>query len=265
MPDDSLVRDRTARARTRSGRLACLDRYLVRRESALLRDGSFRNNPLVDVGFGESPITTLQCASAVREIVPSLRVVGYEVETDRVARAAAGRDERTNFVQGGFQDVAAASPKACVIRVMNVLRSYPPLAARPIRELLGRGLADGGLLIEGTSDTEGHVLTAWLSRRRQEALHSEGLLLFTDFARGFNPWLFRDYLPRDLRRAIPPGTPLHAWLSAWERHWTAARTAGVRTAPELFRESLETFRADHPDVDDCRDLGNGFALWRALP
>jgi len=264
MEDGSLARDRTARARTRSGRLASLDRYLVAREGSLLVDPAHGMSPVVDVGFGDSPITTLQLAEAVRASAPGLQVIGYEIDPGRAAHAAArNADALTVFRHGGFQQVAQASPKARVIRVMNVLRSYPSEAVTPIRHLLGAGLVEGGLLIEGTSDTEGHVLTAWLLRRRGESIHAEGLLLFTDFERGFNPWLFRDYLPRDLRRSIPPGTALHEWLSAWERHWAQARAAGVRAAAELFRRSLFAFCQACSNVDGCRDLGNGYALWTA--
>lgn len=264
MADETLVRDRTARARTRSGRLASLDRYLLAREAVLLKDLAHGASPIVDVGFGDSPITTLQYAEAARSVAPLLRAIGYEIEADRALRAAAQAGEsNTVFLHGGFQQVAQAAPKARVIRVMNVLRSYPPEAVTPIQHLLGEGLVEGGLLIEGTSDTEGHVLTAWLIRRRGGSLRREGLLLFTDFERGFNPWLFRDYLPRDLRRSIPPGTALNTWLSQWVSCWAQAREQGVRTAPELFRTSLEAFRADRSDVDSCCDLGNGFALWTA--
>jgi hypothetical protein len=84
-----------------------------------------------------------------------------------------------------------------------------------LQAALGGALAEGGLLLEGSTDLEGRITACHLLRRRGGALAREGLLLHTDGTRGYSPWLFRDVLPRDLRREVRPGTPLHACLQGW--------------------------------------------------
>ncbi len=263
MVSESAVRDRAARARTRPGRLAACDRWLEVREADLLREPRHGASPVVDVGFGGSPVTTVELAARVWAIAPGCGVVGYEVDSARAeAAVGASRGTALRFLRGGFQEVVRADPLARVIRVMNVLRSYPASESAPVHRLLGGALVEGGLLMEGTSDTDGHVLTAWLKRRRGDSLDTEGLLVFTDFARGFGPWLFRDFLPKDSRRAVVDGSWLRAWFEQWERCWSEVRVSGTRSAAELFRLSLSGLSSERGDIDPCSDLGNGFALWR---
>lgn len=112
---------------------------------------------------------------------------------------------------------------------MNVLRGYREEDVEPARLMMREGLVDDGLLIEGSTDTEGHVLVAhlWRGSRRE-------LLFHTDFSRGFSPWLFRDWLPRDLRRGVKPGTSIHALLSDWDER---AKATGASEPKERFVNS----------------------------
>lgn len=97
-----------------------------------------------------------------------------------------------------------------------MLRGYREEEVEEIHAALGAGLVEGGLLLEGSTDTEGHVTVVWVMRRRAGALVREALLFHTDFTRGFSPWLFRDWLPRDLRRRAQPGTAIHSVLAGWD-------------------------------------------------
>ncbi|MDP3152663.1 MAG: hypothetical protein Q8N23_08340 [Archangium sp.] len=118
------------------------------------------------------------------------------------------------LLAGDFATCASLAPTA-VVRAMNVLRGYREEEVDEIHAALGAGLVEGGLLLEGSSDTEGRVTVVWVMRRRAGALVREALLFHTDFTRGFSPWLFRDWLPRDLRRRAQPGTAIHSLLAAW--------------------------------------------------
>jgi len=257
----STVLDRPARARTRPARLACLDTWLLRRERDLLNHPTC--SAFVDVGFGEHPITTLETFRALRDANPALAVIGFELDAARASNAQTRfQQEGLCFRRGGFRDAAACEPKARIIRVMNVLRSYPPQQVEAVHDTLATGLIDGGLLIEGTSDTAGHVLTAWLIRREGTAARKEGLLLYTDFSRGFSPWLLRDYIPRDIRRDVQPGTPIHALLTDWHAAWSAVRSAGEKSARALFDRSIATLATNRGDIDRCDDLDAGYCLWR---
>lgn len=221
--------ERAVRPRTRAGRLAALDAWLVNTAPELL-DG---RGCVVDVGFGLTPVTTEELARAV----PNVKVIGVD-------RHAAESDE-VELRVGGFELVEALAPVA-VVRAMNVLRGYREEEVEPARALLGRGLLNDGLLIEGSTDTEGHVLVAHLRRGDVREL-----LFHTDFARGFSPWLFRDWLPRDLRRGVKPGTWIHEALSAWD-----ARVKAVTSSDPRHR-----FAATCPEASDW-ERAHGFARLR---
>lgn len=216
---------RDVRPRTRAGRLAAVEAWLAQREAALL-DG---RGALVDVGYGEAPVTTAEWAAAARAVNPALRVIGLEPRAPGLG--AAGGVE---LVEGDFSSVAALGPCA-VVRAMNVLRGYREEEVPAIHAALGLGLVEGGLLVEGSTDTPGSVTVAWLLRRRGGALVKEALLFHTDFSRGFSPWLFRDWLPRELRRRAGPGTAIHALLSAWSAR---ADSSGQRDPRLRFQASL---------------------------
>lgn len=218
----------TLRARTRPGRLRALDAWLLHFAPELL-DG---RGALVDVGFGESPVTTEEWARTA----PAARVIGLDV------RAAASNEVELHV--GGFEDVQRFAPIA-VVRAMNVLRSYREEDVAPARALMRRGLLPDGLLIEGSSDTDGHVLVVSLSRGERGAL-----LFHTDFTRGFSPWLFRDWLPRDLRRGVKQGTPLHTFFTEWSE----------RTHGETPRERFENSLAAPLEWTEW-ERANGFVRW----
>jgi hypothetical protein len=190
-------------------------------------------------------VTTKELARAVRARHPGLRVVGVE----RTARPA---EPDVELVAGDFASCAGLGPTA-VVRAFNVLRGYREEEVAPAREALGAGLVEGGLLLEGSTDTEGHVTTAWLLRRRGGQLLNEALLFHTDFTRGFSPWLFRDWLPRDLRRGVKPGTPVFALLEAWEAR---AKAGGEADPRARFLSSL-----DAPLAATAWERANGFARW----
>lgn len=213
------------RSRTRAGRLAHLDTWLLHEQAQLLARGGL----VLDVGFGDSPVTVYEMAAALRARYPSLEVCGLEREPSRVPMPP--------WPEGVSLRVGAALGPALVVRAMNVLRGYPEAAAAALQCQFGEVLVEGGLLLEGSSDTDGHVLTCHLKRRRGEVLEAEGLLVFSDLQRGFSPWQLRDWLPRDLRRGVKPGSPVHALLTAWNDfiEQSGAREPAARFAAGLDR------------------------------
>lgn len=236
---DSL--DRHTRGRTRPGRLRALDAYLVHREPELLSrtSGPWEHAAFVDVGFGEHPWTTLESAHALRTLNPRLPVVGVELEASRVETAAPYTDALTHFRQGGFDLPLGPHEPARLVRAMNLLRQYPPEQVPAVHQRLGERLLPSGLLVEGSSDTHGGVLVAHLLRRGPHHLEREALLFYTDFSHGFAPLLFRDWLPRDLRRRVLPGTPLHAFFTAWTQAWQHVRACNhVQPAAAFLHSAL---------------------------
>ncbi|HET9451579.1 MAG TPA: methylase [Aggregicoccus sp.] len=255
--------DRKTRGRTSRERLRALDAYLCHQEPALLtrEDGAWAEAAFVDVGFGEHPFTTLESAQAFRALLPALRVVGVELDAARAAAAAAAHgDARTHFRQGGF--ALAAGERARLVRAMNLLRSYPAEQVPQAHRLLGEALLPGGLLVEGSADPEGNITVAHLLRREEAGLRREALLFHTDFAHGFAPPLFRDWLPRDLRRRVRPGEAIHAFLAAWTAAWQQVRAEGAGAPPEAFARSAGLLAARTDGV--CTEpwlLVNGYLRW----
>ena len=217
--------------------MAALDAWLIENEKQLLEG----RGAIVDVGYGESPVTTLELARALRSSGRNLRVIGIE----REAQPRPG--DEVELLSGDFNTCAQLGPTA-VVRAMNVLRGYREEEVPAIHAALGAGLVEGGLVIEGSTDTDGHVTVVWLLRKLTGGLAREALLFHTDFERGFSPWLFRDWLPRDLRRRAQPGTAIHSLLSRWDAQATGA------TPQERFVRSV-------PGVLSATDweMGHGFA------
>ncbi len=244
--------NRTTRGRTRPGRLRALDHYLLRYERPLLE------GPFIDLGFGETPGTTLEAAALFREVAPSLEVLGLEIDPARVQAAAPAQSAHTRFQLGGFESLEPAR----LVRVMNVLRGYRAEELPQAHALLGAALTEGGLAVEGSADPSGGLLTCHLLRRREGVLHREALLFFTAFEAGFAPMQFRDWLPRDLRRRVLPGEPIHAFLRAWTLAWEQTR-ADQPTPQAAFAASQRALATTLPGVaSDPWLADHGYLLWR---
>lgn len=260
--------DSQTRGRTSRGRLRALDAYLCHAEHALLsrRDGPWATAVFVDVGFGEHPWTTLESAEAFRALHPGLTVIGVELDSERALAASAHADGLTHFRQGGFALPLGEDEPARLVRAMNLLRQGPPERVPEVHRTLGGYLLPSGLLVEGSADPTGAILTAHLLRRGPDAdapLVREALLFHTDFRHGFAPMLFRDWLPRDLRRRVRPGEPVHAFFSEWVSAWEAARAAGHTAPPDAFREAALRLAARTGEVaTEAWLLERGCLVWK---
>ena len=111
-------------------------------------------DPLViDLGYGALPVTTLELASRLRTVRMDVRVIGLEIDPERVnaARAAAPNDT-VEFGLGGFE---LAGNHPVLVRAFNVLRQYPEDAVQQAWSLMRSRLAPGGLIVDGTCDEIG--------------------------------------------------------------------------------------------------------------
>ena len=148
------------RGTTNSGRLRRADRWITQTQrSVLLAAGG----PLiVDLGFGASLVTTLELYRRVRAVAPDAEVTGLEIDPARVMsassqlaalRAAGDELPGLSFVTGGFELPVPRRP--VLVRAFNVLRQYPEERVWTAWSRLRAGLADGGILVEGTCDEIG--------------------------------------------------------------------------------------------------------------
>lgn len=192
---------------------------------------AFRRLPVVDLGIGARPWTTVELA----EHIEPLEVVGVEIAEELVARAQEHVRPGLRFVRGSFDLPVAAR----LVRVMNVLRDLRPHEVPEAHARIGRYVAAGGLVLEGSCGPEGEAGVVHALRKRGDALVREALWFWLDGTRGTAPLVFRDRLPRDLRgdREHPAMELLHRWMEAYlqeppgpDRLERAAR----RADPHLF-------------------------------
>ncbi|MGH8791943.1 MAG: class I SAM-dependent methyltransferase [Stackebrandtia sp.] len=217
---------------TGPNRLRRLDRWLNRRAGSLLRGA--RVSPLAaDLGFGADTVTTREWRSRLARVRPDVRVTGVEIDPERVAAAAPRTiPGRLEFVRGGFE-LAGLSPH--LVRAMNVLRQYDETEVADAWRRLCRGLAPGGLLVEGTCDETGRVAT-WV------LLDSRGpisLTLAASLSHLERPAVLAERLPKALIHRNVPGEPVFDLMTALDEAWrdnAAARVFGPR---DRWRRSLD--------------------------
>src|SRR5581483_1375166 len=95
-PEGTITRGKTA-----PNRLRRVDRWIVRVHGPRLRR---QERPLVvDLGYGASPVTTVELFDRLRAVHPRVEVVGVEIDPDRVAAARPYEREGLSFRLGGFE------------------------------------------------------------------------------------------------------------------------------------------------------------------
>lgn len=199
------------RGKTRPGRLRRLDRYLRHGPTAAL--AGLAEHPLaVDVGIGAIPHTTLELAAHLAPVVPSLEVVGTDVDPARIAAARGTRRVRFTVADLVPPDLAPG-----LVRAFNLLRGFSPAGAEVALERLRRAVAPGGVLVEGSSDKRGGILVAAVHRREGAGpVRLERVVFSLDVALGFAPRMLRVRIPPTLRRQRRLDPLLDAWTDAWD-------------------------------------------------
>lgn len=248
------------RGKTARNRLRRVDTFvLLYARECLTASGAL----FVDLGYGEEATTTLESAQRFRKVNPNLPVVGVEIDPARVAAAKPFEDDFTAFRLGGFNLPLDTNEQPTLIRAFNVLRQYAETDVIPAWHSLGSTMADGGLLIEGTSDPFGRIWTANLIRKRTGALIYEGFLFSTNFRAGFSPELFQPYLTKNFIHQMQTGSPIDKFLGDWMAACNASvalKTWGLR---QWFRSSAEKLaERGHDILLQPRFLLKGFLLWR---
>ena len=236
------------RGTTNPGRLRRADRWITQAQRAVLRAGE---RPLiVDLGFGASPVTTLELYRRVRAVAPGAEVVGLEIDPERVAaacrrlaalRAAGDELPGLSFAAGGFELPVPRPP--ALVRAFNVLRQYPEEQAWAAWSRLRAGLAPGGVLVEGTCDEAGRR-AAWVTLPARPGPPGPGRARPGDGSRGpgrapgpaetglvtfsarlgslDRPSGLAERLPKTLIHRNVPGEPVHQFLRDFDRAWDRA-------------------------------------------
>jgi hypothetical protein len=212
------------RGTTNPNRLRRIDRWITASCAGLLRAAA---DPLVvDLGFGASPVTTVELHTRLRRIRPDVEVVGLEIDPERVAAAAGFAVAGLSFARGGFELALAGDRRPALVRAANVLRQYAENEVAGAWSTMAMRLAPGGVIVDATCDELGRRC-AWLSVSASATSPGEQpnsltlSMLLSDISR---PSDVAERLPKSLIHHNVAGEPVHMWLAALDDAW--ARAAG---------------------------------------
>jgi hypothetical protein len=209
------------RGTTGANRLRRADRWLTHSPRVLAALDSAEAPVVVDLGYGRLPVTTLELAARLRAVRPDIRVVGLEIDPERVAVANdSAKSAGTEFRLGGFE---LAGLRPVVVRAFNVLRQYPEDAVADAWRTMQDNLAPDGVLIDGTCDEVGRR-SCWVLLDRDGPV---SLTLACDARDIERPSDLAERLPKVLIHQNVPGQPIHDLLEAADRAWAAAAGQSV--------------------------------------
>jgi hypothetical protein len=222
------------RGTTGINRLRRSDRWLIHHGPARALLTSAADPLVVDLGYGASPVTTLELAARLRAAVrPDVRVTGLEIDPARVVPDRDG----VRFARGGFE---LAGLRPVLVRAFNVLRQYPEAAVAGAWATMAAGLAPGGMILDGTCDELGRR-AAWVML---DARGPRSLTLAWDPHHTDAPSRLAERLPKALIHRNVPGEPIHALLSAADSAWARAAPMAPFGPRARWRQALTLLAAE---------------------
>jgi len=253
------------RGKTADNRLRRVDNFVLLYEPSLLTrtDGLFADSLFVDLGYGFDPRTTLESAARFRRVNPNLKILGVEIDKERVEAAQPFADEKTFFRLGGFNLPLQSSERVRLMRAFNVLRQYEEKDVTPAYERLAEYVLPGGLMIEGTSNPFGSIWSANLARKTEnETWDMEALVFSTNFRLGFDVEEFQTILPKNYIHRMVAGEAIYDFFEAWKRsasETSAAKTFGLK---QWFIASASALSQKGFRIDLHKKwLGKGWLIW----
>jgi hypothetical protein len=252
------------RGKTAPNRLRPTDTYL-----ALCHGEFIRRLPglYIDLGFGETPQTTLETADRLHRLNPAVHLLGVEIDPARVAAALPYSRPTVEYRRGGFNLPLREGERAAVIRAMNVLRQYPEGEYSASIQLLTRYLCEEGLLVEGTSDPPGRQMVFNLYRRTGTDLVREGLVFSVRLQHPFSPRNLQAVLPKNYIHHAEPGSPLDRFFEDWDTCWRRAFRRSPENPRHQFLLAARGLTADFGYSIDPRSslLQRGFLKLLTIP
>jgi hypothetical protein len=249
------------RGTTNPNRLRRIDRWLTG-TPAITRVLATAPDPLVvDLGYGATPITTIELLTRLRTIRPDVRVLGLELDPDRVAAATHAADPPwLDFRRGGFE---LAGTRPILLRALNVLRQYEEPAAIAAWRTMTEHLAPGGLLVEGTCDEIGRRC-CWITLDQTGPRTITLACRPADISR---PGDLAERLPKALIHRNVPGERVHTLLSELDTCWATAAPFAPFGPRARWAESIRLLAArGWPVLDRARRwrLGEVTLAWPAV-
>ena len=198
------------------------------------------NPVVVDLGYGASPITAIELRDRLLKVNSTVRVVGVEIEKDRVARGLEIAEPGLDFLLGGFETpLPPGIQKADVIRAFNVLRQYDERDVKAAWDLMVSRLNDDGVLVEGTCNEIGRI-GSWITITKQGpklftiSLHLGSLEI---------PSIVGERLPKALIHHNVAGEKIYEYLKALDQAWATHAPLGTFGAVQRWLAVCETMTA----------------------
>lgn len=248
------------RGTTNPNRLRRSDRWIA--GTPWVRDAlADAADPLVvDLGYGATPVTTVELARRLASVRADVRVLGLEIDQERVTAAAPAADPpRLDFRRGGFE---LAGTRPALVRAFNVLRQYEEAEVAAAWTTMTARLAPGGLLVEGTCDELGRrccwvTLDASGPRTITLACLPSDLDAPSDLA---------ERLPKVLIHRNVPGERVHALFTALDRCWAHAAPFANFGPRARWTEAIALLANDWPLRDTRKRwrLGEVTLDWAAV-
>ncbi|CAN3126934.1 Methylase [Mycobacterium sp. smrl_JER01] len=252
------------RGTTGHNRLRRSDRWLVHSSRVRTALQTAEDPLVVDLGYGAKPVTTLELAIRLRQVRADVRVVGLEIDPDRVragqAVVRAGHAPGVHFALGGFE---LAGHRPVLVRAFNVLRQYPVDDVADAWAAMRRAVAPGGLIVDGTCDELGR-LCCWVLLDERSPV---SLTLACDPFAIERPSDLAERLPKVLIHHNVEGQPIHTLLRAADRAWASVAGHGVFGPRIRWRAMMELLAGEgFPVSTPRRSLRDGVLTvpWSAV-
>jgi hypothetical protein len=224
------------RGTTAPNRLRRIDRWLIHSECSRLRQEA--SPVVVDLGYGALPVTTRELRDRLAQHVRAdIRVIGIEIDPERVAQAQYLSDDSLQFIKGGFE--VPIGGQASVIRALNVLRQYDESEVIPSWNEMGQHIANGGLLIDGTCDEIGRRAVWVALRKNDQQLNPVSLSISVHLASLEKPSDIAARLPKILIHHNVPGEKIHHVLDQLDDAWNRTASASTFGARQHWIATLE--------------------------
>jgi hypothetical protein len=221
------------RGTTNPNRLRRVDRFIC--NQTVLR----KANPIVvDLGFGANPTTTLELLDRVLEVSNTVKVLGIEIDPERIQKAKPHERENLFFELGGFEiptPKELGSGEVDLVRAMNVLRQYDESEVKAAWELMQSRLTEDGLIIEGTCDEIGRLAT-WVTLSKEKPLTltlSFRLLGLT------KPSKVAERLPKALIHKNTSGNQIFDFLNDLDAAWANHSPLAVFSPKQRFAAAAQ--------------------------
>ena len=270
------------RGKTASNRLRRVDNFILLYKPSLLTrtDGRLLDSLFVDLGYGFDARTTLESAQRFRRVNPELRILGVEIDKERVEAALPYADDKTFFRLGGFNLPLKDGETVRLIRAFNVLRQYEEKDFIPAYEKLAQYVLPGGLMIEGTSNPFRSIWCANVVRKNLESdsllsnfqkqgsevqshWNFEALVFSTNFRSGFDVEEFQTVLPKNLIHRVVKGEPIYDFFEAWKRAAAETSAAKAYGSKQWFAAAAENLARKGYKIDLHRKwLSKGWMIWK---